>query len=231
MDQQMIIIVVIIVCCCCSLSIGGGIGGYLYTTAADAEKKKKEEEDAAAAEEEAAAAEKKKKATAAAAAKTPATTTPAATTPAATTPAATTPASDKYINVGELDYAFNDLGMWPTSNVDECATYCNQNSECNLFTINTTGNNCWIKSKAENRKPETNRRTYFKKGYLVGMENETANFNCEVDSGAITYGAQGKTITYNIPTGTRSVVVNNTTMGNDPIFGVLKSWNAKYKCK
>jgi hypothetical protein len=65
---------------------------------------------------------------------------------------------------------------------------------------------------------------------LSGNENDVADFGCAVESGNIIYGAQGKTVNYDIPKGSRKIRVDNSLKG-DPIGGVFKQWNAKYKCE
>jgi hypothetical protein len=65
---------------------------------------------------------------------------------------------------------------------------------------------------------------------INGKENETINFGCPVKSGSISYGKDNKYITYNIPAKITDLVVNNTTMGGDPIPGIAKEFTAKFIC-
>ena len=65
---------------------------------------------------------------------------------------------------------------------------------------------------------------------INGKENETINFGCPVKSGSISYGKDNKYITYNIPAKITNLVVNNTTMGGDPIPGSAKEFTAKFIC-
>ena len=69
---------------------------------------------------------------------------------------------------------------------------------------------------------------------ISGNENDTAKFTCNsgtVNSGTIIYGTQpNNVLKYNIPVGTSSLLINNTTMGSDPNPGVVKTWGAAYTC-
>jgi hypothetical protein len=61
----------------------------------------------------------------------------------------------------------------------------------------------------------------------IGIENQTVDFECPVKSGIITYGS---TTNYKIPSGTTTLMINNTVMGRDPAPGIVKKWVAKYQC-
>ena len=65
---------------------------------------------------------------------------------------------------------------------------------------------------------------------INGKENETISFGCPVNSGSISYGKDNNYITYNIPAKSTNLVVNNTTMGGDPIPGTVKEFTAKFIC-
>ena len=76
----------------------------------------------------------------------------------------------------------------------------------------------------------------------LGVEGSTVNFNqcpagTSVTGGKITYGMYtggnsfNPSLTYNIPAGTTSLVINNSTMGNDPVPFIGKAYNGFYTCK
>lgn len=69
---------------------------------------------------------------------------------------------------------------------------------------------------------------------ISGNENGSVDLTCPSDSsvsgGSISYGANGQNLTYNILPGTKTLIVNNSTMGNDPAPGVFKSFSGSYSC-
>ena len=66
-----------------------------------------------------------------------------------------------------FDYPYNDLGNWPTSDPNQCASYCASNPSCNLFVTATDSQNCWTKSAAQNKTASTTRNVYPKVGYTL----------------------------------------------------------------
>lgn len=69
----------------------------------------------------------------------------------------------------------------------------------------------------------------------AGIEGGTVNFTCSpnttMSGGTINYGVSGKNIiNYTIPAGTTSLIINNTTMGQDPAPGVQKTYTGSYNC-
>jgi len=72
---------------------------------------------------------------------------------------------DGYMAPVNIDYPYNDLGNFPSSNPVQCAMKCNQNPRCKLFVTANDSQNCWIKSDAQNKTPSAARNTYAKKGF------------------------------------------------------------------
>ena len=66
-----------------------------------------------------------------------------------------------------FDYPYNDLGNWPTSDPNQCASYCASNPSCNLFVTATDSQNCWTKSAAQNKTASSTRNVYPKIGYAL----------------------------------------------------------------
>jgi len=66
-----------------------------------------------------------------------------------------------------FDYPYNDLGNWPTSDPNQCASYCASNPSCNMFVTATDSQNCWTKSAAQNKTANSNRNVYPKIGYTL----------------------------------------------------------------
>ena len=66
--------------------------------------------------------------------------------------------------VSGFDYPYNDLGNWPTSDPNQCASYCASNPNCKLFVTATDSQNCWTKSAAQYKTPSTTRNVYPKVG-------------------------------------------------------------------
>ena len=69
--------------------------------------------------------------------------------------------------VSGFDYPYNDLGNWPTSDPNQCASYCASNPNCKLFVTATDSQNCWTKSAAQYKTPSTTRNVYPKVGYTL----------------------------------------------------------------
>lgn len=72
---------------------------------------------------------------------------------------------DGYMAPVNIDYPYNDLGNFPTSDPTQCAQKCNDNAQCKLFVTANDSQNCWIKSDAQNKTPSAARNTYAKKGF------------------------------------------------------------------
>ena len=66
-----------------------------------------------------------------------------------------------------FDYPYNDLGNWPTSDPNQCASYCASNPSCKLFVTATDSQNCWTKSAAQNKTASSTRNVYPKIGYAL----------------------------------------------------------------
>ena len=66
-----------------------------------------------------------------------------------------------------FDYPYNDLGNWPTSDPNQCASYCASNPSCNLFVTATDSQNCWTKSAAQNKTASSTRNVYPSVGYTL----------------------------------------------------------------
>jgi|694.fasta_scaffold06939_6 hypothetical protein len=49
---------------------------------------------------------------------------------------------------------------------------------------------------------------------MTGKEGDLVDFGCTVESGEISYGANGITNQYVIPSGTRSLIINNSLIPN-----------------
>ena len=62
-----------------------------------------------------------------------------------------------------IDYWGNDINYYQTNNKDACAELCLNNPECKLFALSTRYNQCWIKTKAENKQSNPERIVYKKK--------------------------------------------------------------------
>ncbi len=58
--------------------------------------------------------------------------------------------------VPDFDFYGNDINNAPTGSVEECASRCSQNTNCKGFARRNSDGMCWIKTKTENKRPDTN---------------------------------------------------------------------------
>jgi hypothetical protein len=88
----------------------------------------------------------------------------AATSTSAPSPAPTTlTAAAAYIGPSNgSDYPGNDLGNWSNADPNFCADKCNNTPGCVGFTVSTTGQGCYAKSKFENPVASATSNTYTK---------------------------------------------------------------------
>ena len=134
-----------------------------------------------------------------------------------------------YTELTGTDASGNDIENIQ-NDIDLCISKCNEDTSCAGYVINTTNNNCWMKSDIrQNQRSATNRNLYYKSGQgtpgattLVGKTFRAQN-TMQTEYMYITFtDSQNAKIMFSRPSGTSSTDYKYTyiTGGVNPGFDI-----------